>query len=304
MVPALVFAGGSQEAEAPAEVKEEVSKPVTLKFALPGNPDSLDPHKTSGTLTFQVCKSVYDTLAEPDKDTGIIKPALAESWTVSEDSRVWTFKLKKGVKFHNGDALTSADVKATFERVMSEEGGSVHFKEFAVISSIDTPDDYTVVFNLSAPHAPFLGSLASGWAAILPKSLIDSGHDFDSKPVGTGPFKLIEWVRDNKVVLEKNKDYWMKGLPKIDNLEMYIIPETSVQVQSLMAGQVDIVFIVDSDSIPMLESNPDVYLSENLTALIMVMAMNTERPYLSDVKVRQAINYAIDKQKILDIAYG
>ena len=303
MVPAFVFSGGKQEAPevgaAPA-----APEPTTLKFALPGNPDSLDPHKTSGTLTFQVCKSIYDTLAEPDKDSGKIVPALAESWTVSADNLSWTFKLKSGVKFHNGDTMTSADVKATFDRVRSEEAGSVHFKEFAGIESIDTPDASTVVFNLTGPSAPFLGSIASGWSAILPKSLIDSGHDFDSKPVGTGPFKLVEWVRDNKVVLAKNENYWMKGLPTVDNVEMFIIPETSVQVQSLMAGQVDVVFIVDSDSIPMLESNPDVYIEDNLTALILVMAMNCNNPVLSDLKVRQAINYAIDKQKILDIAYG
>ena len=304
IVPAFVFAGGNQEAADSEAASAAAAEPTTLKFALPGNPDSLDPHMTSGTLTFQVDKSIYDTLAEPDKDSGKIVPALAESWTVSDDNLSWTFKLRSGVKFHNGDMLTSADVKATFDRVRSEEAGSVHFAEFAVIDSIETPDDMTVVFNLSAPHAPFLGSIASGWAAVLPKSLIDAGHDFDSEPVGTGPFKFVEWVRDNKVVLAKNTDYWMKGLPMVDNVEMYIIPETSVQVQSLMAGQVDIVFIVDTDSIPMLEANPDVYLEENLTALIMVMAMNCENPTLSDVRVRQAINYAIDKQKILDIAYG
>ncbi|HAK46662.1 MAG TPA: hypothetical protein DCO79_12195 [Spirochaeta sp.] len=306
LIPVFVFAGGSQEApEVEAEASAPaVPEPTTLKFALPGNPDSLDPHMTSGTLTFQVCKSVYDTLVEPEKSSGKIVPALAESWSISDDNLSWTFKLKSGVKFHNGDLLSSADVKASFDRVRSEEAGSVHFKEFEVIESIDTPDDLTVVFNLSSPHAPFLGSIGSGWSAILPKSLIDSGHDFDSDPVGTGPFVFKEWVRDNKVILAKNESYWMSGLPKVDNVEMYIIPETSVQVQSLIAGQVDIVFIVDTDSIPMIEANPDVHIEENLTALILVMAMNCEDPILSNIKVRQAINYAIDKQKILDIAYG
>lgn len=304
LIPSFVFSGGSQEASEAEVSAPAAAEPTTLKFALPGNPDSLDPQRTAGTLTFQVLKSVYDTLAEPDKDSGKIVPALAESWSVSEDNLSWTFNLRKGVTFHNGDALTSADVKATFDRIMDEENGSVQFKGFTSVTSIDTPDDYTVVFTLSEPNPPFIGTLASGWSAILPKSLIDADHDFASEPVGTGPFEFVEWVRDNKVLLSKNESYWMNGLPMVDNVEMYIIPETSVQVQSLMAGQVDVVFIVDSDSIPMLEANPDVYLDENLTALILVMAMNCESPYLSDVKVRQAINYAIDKQKILDIAYG
>ncbi len=281
----------------------ETKPPQLLNFALPGNPDSLDPHKTSGTLTFQVCKSLYDTLAEPDAD-GKLVPALAESWEVSEDSLVWTFKLRSGVVFHNGDAFTSKDVLATMKRVRDEEGGSAHFSEFSAIDKIDTPDDYTVIFTLSKPTAPFLSSLASGWGAILPASLIESDHDFDAAPVGTGPFKMVEWVRDSKIVLEKNSDYWMAGKPSLDGVSMFIIPEASVQVQSLVANQVDVVFIVDNDDIPMLESSPDVKLEENLTALIMVMAMNCENPVLSDLRVRQAINHAIDKQQILDIAYG
>ncbi|MCK5154262.1 MAG: hypothetical protein KAQ93_07880, partial [Spirochaetales bacterium] len=280
--------------------KKEV-KP--LNFALSGNPDTLDPQKTSGTLTFQTVKSIYDTLAEPDEN-GVIVPALAESWDVSDDLLTWTFQLNKGVKFHNGDALTSADVKASVDRILAEETGSPHNKEFSVITSMDTPDELTIVFNLSSPQASFLASLASGWGAILPKSLIDSDHDFDSLPVGTGPFKLGEWVRDSKVVLVKNDDYWMKGLPKLNEIVLNIIPEASIQVQGLIAGQIDIVFIIDSDDIPLLESSSDVKLEENLTSLIMVMPMNTSVAPLDDIRVRQAINYAIDKQKILDIAYG
>ncbi len=290
LMTGLVFAAGSKEV-----------KP--LNFGFTGNPDTLDPHKTSGTLTFQTLKSVYDTLAEPDEN-GVIVPALAESWDASADLLTWTFHLRKGVKFHNGDVFTSADVKATFDRVLAEETASPHKTEMSIISSIGTPDDMTVVFTLSGPHAPFLASLASGWGAILPKSLIDSGHDFDSMPVGTGPFKLEEWVRDSKIVLTKNEDYWMKGLPKVNQIIFNIIPETSIQVQGLISGQIDIVFIIDSDDIPLLESSSDVKLEENLTALIMVMPMNTSRAPLDDIRVRQAINYAIDKQKILDIAYG
>lgn len=290
LMTGVLFAAGSKEAR-------------PLNFALAGNPDTLDPQKTSGTLTFQTMKSVYDTLAEPDED-GVIVPALAESWDVSTDSLTWTFHLKKGVKFHNGDLFTSADVKATFNRILAEETGSPHKSGMSVVSSIDTPDNMTVVFNLSGPHAPFLAFLASGWGAILPKSLIDIGHDFDSLPVGTGPYKLEEWVRDSKIVLTKYEEYWMDGLPKIDQVILHIIPESSIQVQSLMTGQIDIVFIIDSDDIPLLESSPNVLLEENLTSLILVMPMNTSVAPLDDIRVRQAINYAIDKQKILDIAYG
>ena len=274
-----------------------------LHFSLFGNPDTLDPHKTSGTLTFQVLKSIYDTLAEPDQKGKII-PALAEKWSVSPDALTWTFNLRKGVVFQNGDKLTSNDVKATFERILDKATASPHAKIFGAIEKIDTPDDYTVVFKLKEPSSPFLASLASGWGAILPKSLIDSGHDFASEPVGTGPYSLKEWVRDNKIVLEKNPNYWMKGLPKMKTVEIDIIPERSVAIQGILSGQIDIAFRVDKEDLPILESSPDVRIEKSLSALILVMPINCSRPYLKDLRVRQAITYAIDKQKVLDIAYG
>ncbi len=152
----------------------------TLNFALAGNPDTLDPHKTSGTLTFQTIKSVYDTLAEPDM-SGKLVPALAESWQVSEDALTWTFFLRKGVVFHNGDKLTAHDVKATFDRIMDKATASPKAKEFGAITAIEAPDDFTVVLKLKEPSSPLLATLASGWGAILPKSLIDAGHDFGNR---------------------------------------------------------------------------------------------------------------------------
>jgi len=274
-----------------------------VNFALSGSPDTLDPHSTSGTLTFQTLKSIYDTLAEPDP-AGKIVPALAEKWVVSEDGLTWTFMLRKGVVFHNGDKLTSKDVKATIERIQDKETASPNANEFSPITSIETPDDATVILKLKDPSAPLLGSLASGWGAILPKSLIDSKHDFAVKPVGTGPFKLAEWIRDGKIVLEKNPNYWMEGLPKVDKVIMNIIPERAVQVQGLISGQIDISYIIDKEDVPLLAGSPDVEVKKSLTSLIMVMSMNCSRPPLDDFRVRQAITHAIDKQKVLEIAYG
>ena len=279
------------------------SEEKALNFALSGNPDTLDPHKTSGTLTFQTVKSVYDTLIEPDQ-TGKLIPALAKSWDISSDGKTWTFHLRGGVVFHNGDKLTSADVKATFERIQNEETASPNANEFAPIKSIETPDDLTVVLKLDEPWSPLLGTLGSGWGAILPKSLIDSGHDFASEPVGTGPFSLSEWVRDAKIVLVKNPSYWMKGLPKLDKVIMNIIPERAIQVQGLIIGQVDVSYIIDEEDTPTLEDSGEVTIDRYAGTLILVMPMNCSRPPLDDVRVRRAITHAIDKQKVLDVAYG
>jgi len=274
-----------------------------LSFGLAGNPDTLDPQKTSGTLTFQVVKSFYDTLAEPDT-TGKIVPALAESWSVSADGLVWTFKLRQGVVFHNGQAFTSKDVKATFDRIKNEAFASPKRSEFAPIKTVTTPDAKTVVFTLGAPYAPLLSSLASGWGAILPSGLIESGHNFGAEPVGTGPFKFTKWVRDNKISMVKNDNYWIKGLPKLAGVDFNIVPERSVQIQGLLSGAIEAVEFVDPEDLPVLRANNKVAIKKELTSLIMVMAMNCSRAPFNDLRVRQAVNYAVDKQLVLDVAYG
>lgn len=274
-----------------------------LSFGLAGNPDTLDPQKTSGTLTFQVVKSFYDTLAEPDT-TGKIVPALAESWSVSADGLVWTFKLRQGVVFHNGQAFTSKDVKATFDRIKNEAFASPKRSEFAPIKTVTTPDARTVVFTLAAPYAPLLASLASGWGAILPSGLIESGHNFGAEPVGTGPFKFSKWVRDNKISMVKNENYWIKGLPKLAGVDFNIVPERSVQIQGLLSGAIEAVEFVDPEDLPVLRANNKVAIKKELTSLIMVMAMNCSRAPFNDLRVRQAVNYAVDKQLVLDVAYG
>ena len=274
-----------------------------LEFALQGNPDTLDPHKTAGTLTFQTLKSIYDTLVEPDP-TGKLVPALAEKWVISSDGLTWTFTLRRGVKFHNGDTLSSADVKATFERLMKEETASPKRADYAAVTAVEAPDSATVVIRLSQPYSPLLATLASGWSAILPKSLIDAGHDFANQPVGTGPYRFVEWVRDSRVVLEKNPEYWMEGLPKLDGVNINIITEQTVAVQGLLSGQLDVAYRIDPDAVPQLEASPDTKVETRLTALTLVMSINCSRPDLNDLRVRQAINYAIDKQKVLDTVYG
>ena len=275
----------------------------TLVFGLSGNPDTLDPQKTAGTLTFQVVKSVYDTLVEPDQ-TGNIVPALAESWRVSPDGLTWTFSLRKNVSFHNGQPFTSKDVRATLERIMDEKTASPRRSEYTVIKSIATPDMYTVVLTLSQPYAPLLATLASGWSAILPSGLIAIGHNFAASPVGTGPFKFDKWVRDSRISMSKNEKYWIPGTPRLAKLDFQIIPERAVQVQGLSVGSIDGLEFIDPDDLPMLQANPKVTIKKELTSLIMVMAMNCSREPLNDLRVRQAVNYAINKQTVLDIAYG
>lgn len=278
------------------------AEPKRLVVALSGNPDTLDPQKTAGTLTFQVVKSVYDTLVEPDAK-GMIVPALAESWQVSKDGLTWTFKLRQGVRFHNGDLLTSADVKATFDRIKAASTASPKATEYAA-ATFSAPDPQTVKVQLTSPQAPFLATLASGWSAILPKSLIDAGWDFGNKPVGTGPFVFKEWNRDSRISFDANTSYWMKGRPSIAGVNFQIIPERAVQIQGLMTGAVDLVDGIDPSDLATLAKSKDVRVDTSLSSMVLVLAFNCSQPALKDVRVRQAMSMAIDKQRVLDLAYG
>ncbi len=274
-----------------------------VRYGLSGDPETLDPQKTARTLAFQVMKSIYDTLIEPD-EKGVLVAGLAESWKVSPDLLEWTFYIRRGVLFHNGDKLTALDVKATFDRIKRKETASPKASEYESISDIEVPDDYTVIFKLSAPASSLPATLASAWSAVLPGGLIDEGHDFNSLPVGTGPFMFKEWVRDGRVYLEKNPNYWMKNLPGIDAVEFNIIPEESVKLQGLLTGQLDIVDMINPDNRDRVRSNPDLKMQERFSSIVMVVAMNNDNETLRNVKVRQALTMAVDKQTVMDVAYG
>lgn len=284
---------------APAPSEEETS----LVFGLSGDPDTLDPHATTGTLTFQTMRSVYDTLVEPDT-TGEIVPALATDWTVSDDGLRWEFSLREGVVFHHGRTLSAADVVATIERIRDPEFGSPSAFEFESIESVEAVGDTQVVLTLSQPDAPLLATLASGWSAIFPADLIEQGHDFAAEPVGTGPFRFVEWVRDGEIVLERNEAYWMDGRPLLDEVRFQVITEPVVMAQALAAGQIDVADILVDPELAQMRDAEGVTIYESPSALVLVLAINTRRAPLNDLRVRRAINAAIDKQAVLDNAYA
>ncbi len=275
----------------------------SIRIAMSGNPDTLDPQATPGTLTFQVARSLYDTLIEPDVD-GELVPALAESWEANEDATVYTFHLREGVRFHHGADLTADDVVATFERMLDEEFASPNADELGPIKDIQSIDDLTVRFTLSEPYAPLLASLASSWSAVLPADLIEEEHEFGAVPVGTGPFRFREWVQDSRIVLDRHNGYWMDDTPRIDAVTFYIIEEPSVQLQALLTGDFDVIDTVQPEDLDQVREHPETRLDETLSSLVMVLSMNTRRAPLDNIDVRRAINHAVNKQQILDIAYG
>lgn len=289
----------------PGNIVASDPPPVTggkLVYAIPGNPDSLDPQATTGTLTFQHVKSAYDTLLEPDA-AGNLVPALAESYEFSEKDLTITFQLRQGVKFHNGDALTAADVKATFDRMLAPDSKSPQKPNFSHVKAINILAPLTVQFVLDAPYAPLLATLSSGWSAILPKRAIDAGHDFSKHPLGTGPFMFEEWVRDDHLTYVKFAAYWKPGQPYLDSVEFKVVVEPAMQLQGLLVGEFDIIHVLEMQNVPQLKQNPETKVFPYPTGLALVVTMNHARPPLDQLKVRQAICYALDRQALLDIAY-
>ncbi|MDR7419995.1 MAG: ABC transporter substrate-binding protein [Armatimonadota bacterium] len=272
-------------------------------FALSGGPDTLDPQTTAATLAFQVNKSLYDTLVEPD-DEGKLVPGLAESWAVSPDGLTWTFKLRPAVRFHHGKTLDAGDVKATLDRILDPATRSPKRGDFGAIRSIEVVDPLTVRIVLGERFAPFLATLGQGWGAILPADLIARRHDFATRPVGTGPFMFAEWQRDSFIRLTRFDNYFIKGQPRLRELLIRFVPESAVKVAGLLSGEFDAIDNVAFLDLPRVRANQNVRVIRQVTSLINVVAINNSRGPLRDVRVRRALWAAIDRRQVLRTAYG
>jgi peptide/nickel transport system substrate-binding protein len=274
-----------------------------LVFALSGGPDTLDPQRTAATLAFQVMKSLYDTLVEPD-DHGVLVPGLAESWAMTPDGKQWTFKIKPGVRFHTGKAADAQDVVATFTRILDPKTASPKRPDFAAIDRVEAVDSTAIRFVLKQPFAPFLAALGQGWGAILPRDAIASGHDFGKSPIGTGPFKLEEWSRDSFLRLGRFDGYFVKGAPVLDGVTFRFVSEAPIRTAGLLGGEFDVVDSVDPLDVPRLVKDPRVTVAQRQNATVNVVAVNNARKPFNDVRVRRALWHAIDRKVVLKTAYG
>jgi peptide/nickel transport system substrate-binding protein len=234
-----------------------------------------------------------------DAELNII-PALAESWSFNDDATVLTLNLRAGVTFHDGSDMTSADVKATFERILDEETAAVARANYLSIESIDTPDDVTVIFNLSAPDVPLLTALAGVNAAIVPSEMIEGG-DFASTAIGTGPFKLDSWTPEEVTMLSANADWWGDG-PFIDGIEVRIIPDEASILAALRAGEIDFALLNDPLIATLLVGDDTVILNRVPAIAYHVLQLNPSRTPMDKLEVRQAMSCAIDRQEVLDTA--
>ncbi len=277
-----------------------------LRAGMQTDPVGLDPHTTSATSSRNMLENVYDTLVMFDSE-GRIVPGLAESWETSEDGLTWTFALRSGVTFHNGDPLTAKDVVFSINRIKDPEVASPNAGDFEVVKSVAAQGDRAVVFTLTEPYSPLLSKLANSLNVVVSQRVVEENGNLDEAVVGTGPFRFIEYLPQTRLVLTKNDTFWGtdeegNALPYLDGVTFTFYSDPTARTTALVTGNVDWIEYVPAADLPALQSNPDLAVVGGLSANFRSLYLNPNRPPLDKPQVRQAIAYAIDEQAIVDLA--
>lgn len=292
------------------------TKGGTLRYRLYGDPPILDPQMTLAANTQRFASQPYSRLIRCDFGEGVdannrdLLPDLAERWEQTDDL-TYKFYLKKGVKFHNlppvnGRELVSDDIKFSFERHLNPATGSPVVHHFSEIASIELPDKHTVVLKTKEPFAPMLTYLGSQFAWILPREVIEKEGDAKKTVIGTGPFILEEYVRNNRLSFRKHPDYFWSGHPHVDHLDMLIIKDPSQAMAAFRGKQLDINYLntkVEANELK--QTFPEARITKFMLGNYTFIMFNTEKPPFDNIKVRQAINHALNRQAMVEIIdYG
>ena len=278
----------------------------TLVWGRGGDSVSLDLAQATDGESIKAGIQVLENLVIFGKDSMNVEPQLAESWKVSDDGLTWTFKLRKGVKFHDGYPFNAQAVYDSFARVIFKEHpynsyGQWKYTSMSLgpVKDIKVVDEYTIALITNKPYAPLLNNLALWLCPILsPKAMADYKEKIGQHPVGTGPFKFVSWTKDDQIVLERNNGYWGEKA-KVNKIILKSIPEPSARLMALQSGTVDIADDLDPDSIALVKKNPKIAIIERPSVNVGYLAFNTEKPRLKDPKVRQALSHAVDKNTLI-----
>ena len=295
---------GSDGGEETTEATSDIQTGGTLIAGMQGGLDGRDPHVVQAASTLRVLENVYQKLVRIDEE---LKPVgqLATDWTTSDDGLTWTFQLREGVMWHppEGRELVASDVVYSFERLLNEDTGSPWRSNFTPITNVSADGDYTVVFEFDEPYAPFLYKLSSG-GYILPEGADDADYDITDQPVGTGPFVFDENVPQAQTNVSAFEDYYGtddagNALPYLDGIEFRIVPEGQARLTNLQSGSIDWAVTVPPSQASSLEGSSSVTLSNIPGTFYDYLGHNTTRAPLDDVRLRQAISWAIDRESIV-----
>lgn len=316
---ALLLALGMASATAQETLDPKAKQGGAITITYKDDVATLDPAIGYDWQNWSMIKSLFDGLMDYEPGTTTLRPELAESYEISPDGKTFTFKLRKGVKFHNGREMTADDVKYSLDRVTNPKTQSPGAGFFASINGYDdvaggkseslagvtVVDPSTVKIELSRPDATFLHVMAINFSHVVPREEVEKyGADFGKHPVGTGAYKMAEWTLGQRLVFERNADYWHKGLPYIDKITFEIGQEPIVALLRLQNGEVD----VPGDGIPpakfqevMADPEQKARVVEGGQLQTGYVTMNTQMPPFDNVKVRQAVNMAINKDRIVKL---
>lgn len=284
-----------------------VEKGGTLHFGIQAEPRSLDPHLviTDGP-TGHVISNLYNTLVRYDENMEVV-PDLAKSWEYSDDGTALTFHLEEGVLFHDGTPCDAAAVKFSFDRIMDPKNNSPYGKFFKLIERIEVLDSATVRFDFKKPWPGFFYQIlyVGGMGIVSPKAVQEMGDEaFGRQPVGTGPFKLKEWIKGERILLEKNDRYFRKGAPHLDAVQFDIIPDVNALLTNLRSGKVDLIRDFEAQLMPLVEKGKDLEVLIKMAYTFDWWALNGARPPFDDKRVRHAVNMAINRDELAQAVYG
>ncbi|WP_018130873.1 ABC transporter substrate-binding protein [Effusibacillus pohliae] len=293
---ALAGCGGGDK---PAGGNAEPKTGGTLNISLDADPPKLDPAFSTALVDRMVFQSIFDKLVDLDAN-GKIVPMLAEKWEVSDDQKTYTFKLRQGVKFHDGTDFNAEAVKFNFERNMDK--ASTRRNELKEVDKVTVVDPYTVKVQLKQPFAPFLSVLTDrAGMMVSPEAVKKYGDDFANHPVGTGPFIYKERVKGSTITLEKNPNYWQKGLPKLDKVVYKVMTDSNVALTNLKSGQVDITNRFPFKEIDSYKNDPKIMVVNQADQGYQGMHLNTKKPPFDKKELRQAVDLLIDRDAIVKV---
>lgn len=286
--------GDKKEPESTTENELPKSKnPVeggSIKVGISQDLDSLDPHRAVSAGTKEVLFNIYEGLVKPDSDGNLIE-ALAESYEISEDAKVYTFTLREGVKFHNGDAVTAEDVKYSIDKCADTSNGDPLVSAYSIVERVETPDEKTVEIYLSEANTEFLAYMTT---AIVPRDY----EELDTDPIGTGPFKYDSRNPQENVIIVKNEDYWGEKA-HLDKVEFRVVADADMLVTNLKGGSIDMAMRLTVSQAA--ELTEGFHVEEGTMNLVQALYLNNAVEPLNDEKVRQALCYAIDPKEIMDM---
>ncbi|MBO6540354.1 MAG: ABC transporter substrate-binding protein [Rhizobiaceae bacterium] len=300
---AAAFAAASLAFASPALAQTPSEVLVIGQIA---EPKSLDPHAVTAVNDFRILVNVYDGLTRYKDGTLEVEPSLAESWEISDDGKTYTFKLRSGVTFHDGTPFNAEAVKFNFDRMLKEDhpyhdtGPFPLSFFFSSVQEVTAVDDMTVEFTLSESYAPFLSNLAYPTGLIVsPAAVMENGKDFGRNPVGTGAFKFEAWEANARVVVTRNEDYWDGAAPQ-EALIFRPITDTNTRIAEMLSGGLDIMVEVPPDSLQQFRGDDAFQVYEQAGPHVWFLILNAKEGPFADKKVRQAANYAINKQALVE----